>query len=71
MEKEILVNYLEIDDKNYIIVNEIDYKNNHYVYLVNEKDTEDIMIKKYNNDILEPLTSHKEVDELLKLLTKK
>lgn len=71
MEKEILVNYLELDGKNYIIVNEVDYKNNHYVYLVNEDDKDDIMIKKYNYDILEPLSSREEVDEVLGLLTKK
>ena len=71
MEKEILVNYFELDGKNYIIVNEVDYKNNHYVYLVNENDKDDVMIKKYNGDILEPLSSHEEVNEVLGLLTKK
>lgn len=70
MEKEILVNYLEIDGKDYIIVNEVDHKGNHYVYLVNELDENDIMIKKYNNEILEPLSSKEEVNELLSLLTK-
>ena len=71
MEKEILVNYFEIDNKNYIIVNELDYKNNHYVYLVNENDENDIMIRKYDGDILEPLSSREEVNEVLGLLTKK
>lgn len=70
MENEILVNYLEIDGKDYIIVNEVDYNGIHYVYLVNEKDEKDIMIKKYNNEILEPLSSKEEVNELLSLLTK-
>ena len=70
MDKEILVNYLEIDGKDYIIVNEVDHKGSHYVYLVNEKDENDIMIKKYNNEILEPLSSKEEVNELLSLLTK-
>ena len=70
MENEILVNYLEIDGKDYIIVNEVDYKGSHYVYLVNENDENDIMIKKYNNEILEPLSSKEEVNELLSLLTK-
>lgn len=70
MENEILVNYLEIDGKDYIIVNEVDYNGVHYVYLVNEKDEKDIMIKKYNNEILEPLSSKEEVNELLSLLTK-
>ena len=71
MDKEILVNYFEIDGENYIIVNEVDYKNNHYVYLINEKDETDIMIKKYNDDVLESLSSREEVDEVLNLLTKK
>jgi len=70
MKDEMLVNYLEIDDKDYIIVNEVDYKGCHYVYLVNENDEKDIMIKKYNNEFLEPLSSKEEVDELLKLLAK-
>ena len=70
MNKEILVNYLEIDGKDYIIVNEIDYRGSHYVYLVNENDEKDIMIKKYNNEILEPLKSKEEVNELLSLLVK-
>ena len=70
MNKEILVNYLEIDGKDYIIVNEIDYRGSHYVYLVNENDEKDIMIKKYNNEILEPLKSKEEVNELLSLLAK-
>ena len=70
MDKEILVNYFEIEGKDYIIINEIDYNNNHYVYLVNEQDETDIMIKRYNNDILSPLESKEEVDELLKLLVK-
>lgn len=70
MKDEMLVNYLEINGKDYIIVNEVDYKDNHYVYLVNEEDEKDIMIKKYNNEFLEPLSSKEEVDELLKLLAK-
>ena len=70
MEKDLLVNYLEINGKDYIIVNEVDYKECHYVYLVNENDEKDIMIKKYNNEFLEPLSSKEEVDELLKLLAK-
>ena len=49
----------------------MDYKNNHYVYLVNENDKDDFMIKKYNYDVLEPLSSREEVNELLSLLTKK
>ena len=64
MDDKILVNYLEIDGKDYIILNETDYKNSHYVYLVNENDKTDIMIKKYNDELLEPLNSREEFEEL-------
>lgn len=70
MREDILVNYFEIDNKVYIIVNEVDYNGKHYVYLVNENDQDDMMIKRLNEDMLEPLTSREEFNELLKLLIK-
>ena len=70
MKEDILVNYFEIDDKIYIIVNEVDYNGKHYVYLVNENDSDDMMIKRLNGNMLEPLTSKEEFNELFKLLIK-
>lgn len=70
MNDEILVNYFEIDGKTYIIVNEVDYKNNHYVYLVNEDNEKDIMIRILKDDALYPLSSREEVNELLGLIAK-
>ncbi len=70
MKEDILVNYFEIDDKIYIIVNEVDYNGKHYVYLVNENDSDDMMIKRLNGNMLEPLTSREEFNELFKLLIK-
>ena len=70
MKENVTVNYFEINGNNYIIVNEVNYSNNHYVYLVNEDDENDMMIKKLNGDMLEPLTSREEFNELLKLLIK-
>lgn len=70
MKENVTVNYFEINGNNYIIVNEVNYNNNHYVYLVNEDDENDMMIKKLNGDMLEPLTSREEFNELLKLLIK-
>ena len=70
MNDSILVNYYEIDNENYLIVNEIDYNNNHYVYLINENDKDDIMVRRRYNDLLEPLDSEEELLNVMKLLIK-
>ena len=71
MNNDVLVNFYTIDDKDYIVVNEIDYNNKHYVYLVNENDTNDIMIRIEKGEYLEPLEDEKEFEELLNLFIKK
>ena len=70
MNDSILVNYYDIDNKNYLIVNEADYNNNHYVYLINENDKDDIMVRRRVNDLLEPLDSEEELLNVMKLLIK-
>ena len=70
MNDSILVNYYEIDNKNYLIVNEIYYNNNYYVYLINENDKDDIMVRRRVNDLLEPLDSEEELLNVMKLLIK-
>lgn len=70
MEDKMLVNYYEVDNKTYLIVNEVDYNGNHYVYLVNEFDKDDMMVRKIINEKLEPLDSEEELVELMKLLIK-
>lgn len=70
MKENMLVNYYEIDDKDYLIINELDYNDNHYVYLINESDKDDMMVRKVINDTLEPLDSEEELVEVMKLLIK-
>lgn len=70
MSDEILVNYYTINNKDYLVINEIDYKNNHYIYLVNELDNKDILIRKIINNELYPMDNEEELKEILKLITK-
>ncbi len=70
MSDEILVNYYTINNKDYLVINEIDYKNNHYIYLVNELDNKDILIRKIINNELYPMDNEEELNEILKLITK-
>lgn len=68
MNDKILVKSYMIDDKRYIVVNEVDYNNNHYLYLSNEDDIEDIIIRKVKDGYLDILDNKEEVLEILKLI---
>lgn len=70
MNDEVLVKKFSFNNNNYYVINEIDYNNHHYVYLTNEKDKEDIMIRRVKGNIIEPLDSEEELLEVLKLFIK-
>ena len=70
MKETVLLNCYEVDDIKYIVVNEIDFNNIHYVYLSNINDNQDIMVRRVNGDILEPLESEQEFIEVMKLIIK-
>ena len=70
MKDKLLVKCYTINDVDYIIVNEVDYNGNHYVYLSNEFDETDVLIRKVKNNVLEPLDSEEELSSVLKLLIK-
>ncbi|MBQ3021458.1 MAG: hypothetical protein IJD92_04480 [Bacilli bacterium] len=70
MKDTILVNYYEIDGMDYIIVNEIDYDGVHYIYLCNENDKDDILIRKVVDGYLELLDSEEELREVMSLIIK-
>lgn len=70
MEETVLVNVYKIGDIIYEVLEEVDYNNNHYVYLCNENDENDIMIRKVLGDNLEPLDTEEELKEVLEVLTK-
>ena len=48
MEKELEV--ITIDDKDYVIIEEVDHENDKYLYLSNVIDEEDTLIRKINKD---------------------
>ena len=68
---EILVKSYTINDKEYIVINEIDYNGIHYLYMSNELEPDDIMFRKIINGYLEPLDTEQEIIEVLKRVVKK
>ena len=48
-EDKILVKSYNIGKNVYLVLNEINYNNNHYIYLCNEDDDNDMMIRKVIN----------------------
>ncbi len=69
-EDKILVKSYNIGKNVYLVLNEINYNNNHYIYLCNEDDDNDMMIRKVINGKLEVLDNEEEVRNVLKLLCK-
>lgn len=65
------VTCITIDDKDYIILDEIEDKNTTYVYLSNKDDDEDFFIRIKENEELLPLNSNEEFDKALKLFKDK
>lgn len=66
----ILVKTYTFDNKDYVVVNEIDFNNNHYYYLSNYNKPGDVMLKKLVNGYLEPLDDDNEIIEVLKTIAK-
>lgn len=67
------VDYFEIDNKEYMITNEIEDDNLIYYFLSNLDEKEDIMIRKTKKDnptILYPLDNVDEVEHAINLLEK-
>ena len=70
MEETVLVDVYKIGDIIYEVIDNVDYQNNHYVYLCNENDENDIMIRKVVGDNLEPLDTEEELKNVLELIAK-
>lgn len=67
---EVLLKSYTINSKEYIVINELDINGIHYLYMSNEDDPEDIMIRKIVNGYLEPLDSEQEIIDVMKLIVK-
>lgn len=70
MEETILVKTFKINEKEYYVVNEIDYNNKHYVCLSNKVDNDDMMVRIQKDNSLLPLETEEELFEVLKLIIK-
>ena len=70
MNDTVLLNFYLIDGIKYYVLNEIDLNGNHYVYLSNEKDEKDILIRKVNGDILEPMETEEELLSVIQQIVK-
>lgn len=64
---------LEIDGEgNFIVIDEVDYNDNKYLYLMNLNDTTDFFIRKQkNDDTIVGLDSDEEFANVMKLFTEK
>ena len=63
--QEANVSYYEIDGKDYLIAKKVDYEGSTFVLLVNEKDYNDSLVQKEENDNLIPVEN---VELLYKVL---
>ena len=67
---EILLKSYTINSKDYLVINETDYNGIHYLYLSNEENPKDMMLRKVIEGYLEPLDTEEEILEVLKLVAK-
>ncbi len=68
-------NIASFNGKDYIEVDTINFKDNTYVFLVNEKDEKDFLIRKITNEnektFYEPLETKEEFEVVMLMFTKK
>ncbi len=61
------IDFYTLDGKIYLIVKEIEYNNHKYVYLTNEMDYHDLLLRRVEGNDLLPLTSEEAAGVLNKL----
>ena len=61
------VDFYTLDGKIYLIVKEIDFNNHKYVYLTNEMDYHDLLLRRVEGNDLPPLTKEEASGVLNKL----
>ncbi len=61
------IDFYTLDGKIYLIVKEIDFNNHKYVYLTNEMDYHDLLLRRVEGEDLLPLTNEETVCVLTKL----
>lgn len=66
----IVVKSYNINDKDYTVINEVDYNGIHYLIMSNEDNPKDILIRKVVESYLEFLDDENEIREVLKRVVK-
>lgn len=61
------IDFYTLDGKIYLIVKEIEYNNHKYVYLTNEMDYHDLLLRRVEGNDLLPLTNEEAAGVLNKL----
>ena len=62
-----VVDYYNINGIDYLVIKEASYNGFNYVYLANENEEDDLMVRRVNGDILEALDSEDELINVMKL----
>lgn len=70
MQDEVMVNCYSIDNKDYMLVKEVNLDNKKYVYLVNLEDSEDAMVRIIEEDTLIPVNTQEEVYQVMQEVIK-
>lgn len=60
------VDFYLVNDKIYLIAKELDYNNKHYVFLVNEMDASDFMIRIAGVNELLPVATDEDFNNVVK-----
>lgn len=64
------VEVIKIDNKDYLVIKEVEYNNYNYLYLVNNDNEDDIIIRKEKDNNVYPLESEDEFDKACGILFK-
>ena len=60
-----------LNDKEYLIIDEIKYNDTNYLYLVNNKNSKDFVIRKEKDDLLVGLDNDNEFNDVMSLFVQK
>ena len=63
--------FVNINNMEYLIIDEIKYDNSNYLYLVNNKNSNDFIIRKESGDLLVGLDNEDEFRNVMKVFAEK
>ena len=60
------LDFVTLDNKEYLVIDEIKHNDINYIYLVNNKNSKDFVIRKEKDDLLVGLDNEEEFNEVMK-----